>query len=332
MTRRRGLILGGGGFLGAAWMVGALAAIEEQHGWDPRDAAVMVGTSAGSVLAALLRSGQPVGELYAAHAEESATALATDLPDAGPLPDLPGLPADLNDEPCWPGLPGIGPGSLPLLLQAARTPLRLTPTAVCSALLPRGRRPVTRIESLIRDAHPGDRWPRGTWIVATDYHSGRRVVFGRKGTGRTSLARAVAASCAVPAWYEPVSIDGLPHIDGGVCSPCNADLLAGSGLDEVYVLAPMAAAEHDRPRNPLTWLERRWRRSSTKRVRREVEKLTAAGVRVTLLAPKAADLEVMGFNMMDGARRRDVLLCAHETVAARLTGVPAHPDPVAAAA
>jgi NTE family protein len=313
-------------------MLGALAAIEEQHSWDPRDAALMVGTSAGSVLAAMLRSGQAVDELYAAHARETATAQATDLPDAGPLPGLPKLPDDLESEPCWPGLPGIGPGSLPLLLQAVRTPLKLTPAAVCSALLPRGRRPLTRIESLVRDVHPGRRWPRGTWIVATDYHSGRRVAFGRPGSMRTSMAQAVAASCAVPAWYEPVSIDGQPHIDGGVCSPCNADLLATSGLDEVYVLAPMAAAEHDRPRDPLTWLERRWRRSSTKRVRREVDKLRAAGVAVTLLAPKAADLEVMGFNMMDGARRRDVLVRAHETVAAQLTSRAARTAPVAAAA
>jgi NTE family protein len=300
-------------------MLGALAALQEKHDWDPRDAALMVGTSAGSVMSALLRSGQAVDELYTAHAEETATARATDLPDAGPLPGLPHPPDEPDREPGWPGLTGIGPGSLPLLLQAVRTPLKLTPSAVCSALLPRGRRPLTRIESFVRAVHPDDRWPGGTWIVATDYHTGRRVTFGRAGSPTTSLARAVAASCAVPAWYEPVTIDGLPHIDGGVCSPCNADLLAGSGLDEVYVLAPMAATEHDRPRDPLTWLERRWRRSSTKRVCRELDKLRAAGIRATLLTPNATDLEVMGFNMMDGARRRDVLLCARETVTAQLS-------------
>jgi len=47
---RRGLVLGGGGILGAAWMVGALKAVEEIHGFDPRTAEYIVGTSAGSVL------------------------------------------------------------------------------------------------------------------------------------------------------------------------------------------------------------------------------------------------------------------------------------------
>lgn len=92
MTRRWGLVLGCGGFLGAAWMPGALAAIQGRHGWDPRDAALMIGTSAGSVMSALLRSGQAVDELYAAHAEETATAWATDLPVAGPLPVCRTLP------------------------------------------------------------------------------------------------------------------------------------------------------------------------------------------------------------------------------------------------
>ena len=42
---RRGLVLGGGGILGAAWMVGALKAVEEIHGFDPRTADYIVGTS-----------------------------------------------------------------------------------------------------------------------------------------------------------------------------------------------------------------------------------------------------------------------------------------------
>ena len=56
-TIRRGLVLGGGGVLGAAWMVGALNALKEVHGFDPRECDVLVGTSAGSVLVALLGAG-----------------------------------------------------------------------------------------------------------------------------------------------------------------------------------------------------------------------------------------------------------------------------------
>ena len=53
MTGRRwGLVLGGGGVLGAAWMVGALGALQRVQGLDPRDADLVVGTSAGSVMPA----------------------------------------------------------------------------------------------------------------------------------------------------------------------------------------------------------------------------------------------------------------------------------------
>ena len=50
---RRGLVLGGGGVLGGTWAVGALVALEEQYGFAVSDAEIIVGTSAGSVLAAL---------------------------------------------------------------------------------------------------------------------------------------------------------------------------------------------------------------------------------------------------------------------------------------
>ncbi len=60
---RRGLVLGGGGILGAAWMVGALKALEDVHGFDPRTADYIVGTSAGSVLTALLGAGVSVDHL-----------------------------------------------------------------------------------------------------------------------------------------------------------------------------------------------------------------------------------------------------------------------------
>ena len=53
---RRGLVLGAGGVLGAAWTIGALTAVQDELGWDPREAEVLIGTSAGSVLALLPNS------------------------------------------------------------------------------------------------------------------------------------------------------------------------------------------------------------------------------------------------------------------------------------
>ena len=73
-----------------------------------------------------------------------------------------------------------------------------------------------------------------------DYDTGRRVAFGREGAPVAALDEAVTASCAIPGWYAPVLVDGRRYVDGGTLSTTSADLLAREGLDEVYVLAPMA--------------------------------------------------------------------------------------------
>ena len=58
-TRPDVLVLGGGGVLGEAWMMGVLAGIEDGTGFDLRDCDYYVGTSAGSIVAAHLIAGQP---------------------------------------------------------------------------------------------------------------------------------------------------------------------------------------------------------------------------------------------------------------------------------
>src|SRR5437764_14880025 len=64
---RRAVVLGGGGVLGFAWMVGALSALEVEAGFDVRDADLLLGTSAGSVIAALLACGTSVDEIRRHH-------------------------------------------------------------------------------------------------------------------------------------------------------------------------------------------------------------------------------------------------------------------------
>jgi NTE family protein len=239
----------------------------------------------------------------------------TDIPDAPlTLPDF-----DVEAE--W-RLPRPGVGSLPLLLRALRNPFRVAPAALCSALLPRGRRRLTSIGDLIGELHDGLGWPAGTHIVATDFHTGSRTIFGGPGGPRVSPGRAVMASCAVPGWYEPVEVKQVPYIDGAVYSPCSVDLLADAGCDEVYVLAPMASLQPDRPTTALGRLERAWRRIATNRTLDEVRRVRATGARVHVLTPDADDLMVMGANMMDIERRADVLLTAREGMVRRL-GLPA---------
>ena len=155
--------------------------------------------------------------------------------------------------------------------------------------------------------------PPQTWIVATDYDSGARVVFGRDhlATGPVDLGDAVAASCAIPAWYSPVPIGDRSYIDGGTASNASADLVeplvANGSIDEVFILAPMASVEPDRPRSPVVRLERAIRRVVTRGIQQDAARLRAAGARVVVLTPGPYDLDVMGGNLMNPRRRTEVL-------------------------
>jgi NTE family protein len=295
----RGLVLGGGGVLGAAWMVGALTALEARHGLDARDFDQIVGTSAGSVLAALLAAGVGVQDLRRHQLAEPI--------DAGPLK---GFTWDYGTATggARPGRPRPTPGSARMLVRNVGHLRRLPPTAVLSALLPEGRGSLDSVGALVRHVVPSGWAERdGLQVVAMDYESGRRVPFGRPGEPDVDLADAVMASCAIPGWYHPVVIGDDRYIDGGACSSTSVDLLAGLGLDEVFVLAPSVSFAMDSPEALLSRLERQWRARVTRRCLHEVAKVHASGTEVTVVGPGPEDLEQIGGNLMDVARRRAVL-------------------------
>ena len=169
----------------------------------------------------------------------------------------------------------------------------------------------------------GDGWVPGAplWVVAVDYDSGRRAVFGRPGGPPSTVGEAVLASCSIPGWFAPQVIDGHRYVDGGVASSTSLGLLARPGapqLDEVYVLAPLASHEYDRPLDPIAGVERGVRCLLTRWLDAEVRAVRAAGVRVTVLTPGAADLAAMGGNMMNPRRRARVLDVALRTSATAL--------------
>lgn len=310
---RRGLVLGGGGVLGASWMIGALAALQDAYGWDPREAEVLVGTSAGSVLSGLLGCGITVDTLV-------------NHQRGIPAPGDPGVDFDPDNASGGPlpPRPKMGIGSTSLLAQAVRHPRRLPPLAILSGLAPQGRGQLDAvgalIEAAVEAAESGDGWAPhdATWIVTMDYDTGRRVPFGRAGAPPALLRDAVMASCAIPGWYAPVTIDGRRYVDGGTCSPTSLDLLAGRGLDEVVVLAPMVSFEMDEPASLVGRVERRFRRAMTKRVLREAAKVRRHGTAVTILGPGREDLETIGVNLMDPRRRLRVLDTSLRTSAAAL--------------
>jgi NTE family protein len=317
---RRGLVLGAGGVLGLTWMIAALSVLEAEEGFDARDLEVCIGTSAGSVLAALLGCG--IGVDVALRHQQGIQAPAD--------PDI-SWDYDRDSGGAVPPRPGFGIGSPRLLLAAARHPRRVPPMAAFSAALPRGRGtllPLHRMVELVCEPLPDGGWPAApsTWIVAMDYAAGTRTIFGRDGAPSATLADAVTASCAIPGWYAPVVIDGRPYVDGGTLSPTSLDLLTGAGLDEVYVLAPMASFAYDRPRAAMARAERRWRRLVTRRVLADAEALRASGTAVTLLGPGPEDLRAIGANLMDPRRRQAVLATALRTSVEALRRGDADPD------
>src|SRR5205823_4363559 len=89
------------------------------------------------------------------------------------------------------------------------------------------------------------------WVVACDYATGRRVPFGRENAPEADLADAVAASCAIPGFYEPVTIAGRRYIDGGLWSTSNLDILRNEALDLVICLNPTSSLHPPHAWNPV---------------------------------------------------------------------------------
>lgn len=310
---RRGLVLGGGGVLGYAWLVGALTALQERVGVDAREFDMYVGVSSGAISSTLLASGVGV-DVMVRNVRGAA---------------LPDDPATDYDESSLAGAdgrlpkPGWGLGSPGLIANAARRPGSVPPLAMLSGALPPGKGTLDPIRKVINEVAP-DGWPDTVlWIVAMDYESGNRVVFGRNGDPQVPLSEAVAASCAIPGWFSPVELDGHRYVDGGMYSNTSADLFAGQGMDEVYVIAPMASFQVDEPASVMGKLERRWRRAVTRRLNREIEKVRASGTKVYALGPGPADLTAMGANLMDPTHKSLVCETSLKTsaTALRMLGV-----------
>lgn len=292
---RRALVLGCGGVAGAAWSIATLHALQAELDWDPRQADIFVGTSAGAVLATLLACGISVEALLACQQGKNNHSLWNhDQDTGGALPPLPAF-----------GLTGAK-----LALKGLKG--EVSPVTALCGLMPKGGFDMAPFRRLINDAVKGRDWPehQATWIMAVDNESGRRVPFGRGDAPDAHIADAVCASYGVPGWCPPVDIAGRRYVDGGVASPTSADMLVDSSVDEVVILAPMASSHPDRPASLAEALERRVRKYMTGIVDREVELLERSGKRVIRREPNAETLRAIGYNMMDPARRERVLRAA----------------------
>ncbi len=301
-------------------MTGALACLQDRLPHAVADVDLMIGTSAGSVMAAALRCRATVEEMAAWQCGDAAGILGESAALAaqdGPLPPLPRLRL----------------GSVPLAAAALLRPHRVPPWVAATAWLPHGRGQHAAVRSLVTALHGRHHrhlsragtppcWPGSrTWIAAMDYDTGQRVLFGRNGAPRAALPDAVVASCAIPGWYQPATIGGRRYVDGGVRCLTSLSALSGMDVHEVYVLAPMASTEPDHPLAPHLRLERRLRQLLTRILLRQAKILAAQGKQVTILTPGPRDLAVMGVNPMDHRRREAVLETSFRTSAAALASL-----------
>jgi NTE family protein len=255
------LVLGGGGVAGIAWMTGLLTGLAEA-GQDVTGADLVIGTSAGATVAAQLGSGLGLGELLARQtdrARQSAEIVVKlDMAEFGEQFGQYMARASSPEE----MLRQVGAFAL-----AARTVPEAERRAVIESRLPARVWPARRIQ-----------------LVAVDCETGGMRVFDR--ASGVSLVDAVAASCAVPGIWPPVTIGGRRYMDGGVRSTDNADLAAGAA--RIVVVSPFGMNSEVPSPRPLAEV---------------VGRLRDGGAEVTVLQPDEASVAAMGANPLDPATR-----------------------------
>jgi NTE family protein len=257
----RALVLGGGGVTGVAWEIGMLTGLAEA-GVDLTDADLVIGTSAGSVVGALVTTGHDLPALYAGQL----------APPTAEIPARLGLATILR----WTWAAAGRRDE-----QRARA--RIGAMALAAQTVPEADRRAV-IAARLNDAS----WPeRRLLVTAVDARTGEFVVFDRD--QGIDLVDAVAASCAVPCVWAPVTIGARRYVDGGMRSPVNADLAAG--YDRVVIVAPGTASF-----GPSTRIDRQ---------------IAGLGTEVVLIQPDRAAKRAFGRNVLDPARRAPAARAGH---------------------
>lgn len=291
---RTGLVLGAGGSVGVAYHGAALAAIEEATGWDPRDADVIVGTSAGSITGSMLRAGVPAADL--ARISEGQP-----LSPEGARVAAIGRPH--RPRPAARDLLGFRPvADFAGVLHGVTHPTSHPRGALVAAVIPAGGIPTEAVSTGINALFASGWPPAALWICAVDLRSGARVVFGRPGSPPADVGTAVAASSAIPGYFRPVRVGGRRYVDGGVRSFTNLDVVGGTGLDLVIVSAPMSQDSGRPAFGAFGFL----RGSLHARLHGEVRSLRGAGVTVSAIEPDRRVAAAMGNNPMDARSRGTV--------------------------
>ena len=256
--QRTALVLGGGGITGIAWEIGLVAGLADA-GVDLSGADLVVGTSAGSVVAAQLTSGAVLPAMYERQLEPATGEKAARLNRA--------TLAQFG----WAMLRSRGKD-----VEFRRRIGALALAAEKAGLTPPEQERIDVIGARLVSTE----WPsRALVITAVDAGTGEFRTFERD--SGVPLVSAVAASCAVPGVYPPVTIDGRRYVDGGMRSAANADL--AHDYDRLVVLAPIP-----RGIGPMASV---------------ATQLDGLGPRVAVVSPDKDSRTAIGRNVLDPAAR-----------------------------
>ena len=251
----RAVVLGGGGVTGVAWEVGLLHGLAEL-GVDLSSADLYVGTSAGSVVAAQITGGTPLAEMFAREVADTTGDRKAAISSGVLLRFV---------------VSALYPGG------RQRGRAWLGRAALRSRTVPESAR-----RAAIQSRVPHDEWPvTPLRIPAVAAATGEVKVFDK--SSGVSLIDAVAASCAVPIVWPPMTVNGTRYIDGGVRSIANVDLARGNA--RVVVIAPATA--------------------SVRRADRPAAQAAALGpdVRTAVISPDEAAVTAIGRNPLSPDRR-----------------------------
>jgi NTE family protein len=272
VSKARALVLAGGGAAGNAWELGLIAGLAEAQ-VDVAGADLIIGTSAGSTVAAQITSGTHPAELYAAVLAEV-------------LPQPPGAQNGSGGRraPSVSGASYLEWSNAVIASAEDASDMRRRMGAAALELDASSGAGQTRWRDIVAARLPSCEWPQQRMLItAVDARTGEPVVFDRH--SGVELVDAVAASTSA---MTPYGIGEDRYLNGGYRRSENADLAAGCG--RVLVLSPFGG----RTRMPLEW---------GMDLATQVEELRAGGSRVETVFPDSGAGDVFDANALDPSTR-----------------------------
>jgi NTE family protein len=270
---KRALVLAGAGAAGNAWELGLIAGLYDAE-VDLTEADLIIGTSAGSTVAAQITSGTRPAELYAAILAEVHRPPAGDAGSARRRTPSPSVPSYLE----WSRA----------IIESAEdaSDMRRRMGAGALELDASDGSGTTRWRDIVGARLPSHDWPQQrVLITAVDAHTGEPVVFDRH--SGVDLVDAVAASTS-NGFGGPYRIGEKRYVNGGYRRSENADLATGCGT--VLVLSPFGGAS----RMPAKW---------GMDLATQVSELRAGGSRVETVFPDSGAGDVFNARAMDPSTR-----------------------------